>query len=251
MASHRLPRKSWLLVPGLITVVMNVCAADDAPLGVVGPDSGDATSNSIGSTSTNTIVSGVTPEVKQHQDDRAAALTRMEQLLKIKSPSFLTEQERVNINTGKTTPPSIDTSKLTTELAALVSAVNQIKAARAAAKVNPNTPLNLQKITADLESAMALLDKKDANELAADLLLIGLKTVERTDLVGAQPGKLLPLLMRDFVAQLGVGDLFGVAPVTPPQKQAAKFTPPAQQTQQQQLESQLKASAAKFKCAQK
>lgn len=244
MVSHRqLSHKSWLLVPGLAIVLFNICAADDAPTGPIGQDSGNAIA---GTTVAGNASSGaISPEVKLHQDDRDAALTRMEQFLKSKNPTFLTAPERVALNSGKATPAAIDTSKLTTELAALVDAVNQIKAARTAVKANPNAPLDLNKIKTDFETVMGLLDQRNADELAAELLMIGLKTVEKTDLVKAQPGKLLPMLMKDFVSQLGVGDLFGVVPVAPATKQDAKFTPPP--TQQQLLEKQLKESAAKFK----
>ena len=244
MVSHRqLSRKSWLLIPGLVTVLLNICAADEAPIGPLGPDSGNANAGTAATGNASSDV--ISPEVKLHQDDRDAALTRMEQFLKAKNPTFLTAPERVAINSGKATPAAIDTSKLTTDLKALVDAVNQIKAARAAVKGNPNAPLDLNKIKTDLEKVMGLLDQRNADELAAELLMIGLKTVEKTDLVNAQPGKLLPMLMKDFVSQLGVGDLFGVLPVAPATKQAGNFTPP--QTQQQLLEKQLKESAAKFK----
>jgi hypothetical protein len=183
---------------------------------------------------------GPAVEIQHHQDMRDDVLTRMEQILKARHSNFKTATEQVAARMGKTPATTPETSKLTKELAALANAAKQIVDARKALAQSPDLPLDITKIVAEFDAAVKGLEGLSKDELAADLLRIGLGTVEKTDLVNTKPGNLLPVLLKNFVSQLGVGDLIGVVPGATKQSEAVE-------TPMQTLNKKLEAPATRLK----
>lgn len=148
-------------------------------------------------------------EHQHHQDLREDRLAAMERILKSRVPGFQTADEVVKAKSGTPPTPAMDTSKLSKELKLLADTAKNVIDARRALSQFPTLPLDINTIVGDFDKAVDAIGKVDKNVLAADLLMVGLATAEKAALVKAQPANLLPILLKSFVGQLGIGDLLG------------------------------------------
>ncbi len=177
-------------------------------------------------------------DVLQHQDLREDRLSAMERILKSRSLAFQTADEIVNSKAGATPTTKIDMSKLSNELKLLAEKAKNVTEARRALSQFPTLPLDLNAIVSDFDKAVDAVAKLDKNLLAADLLMVGLVTAEKAALVKAQPANLLPVLLKSFLGQIGIGDLLGAG-------QQAEV-PAGKATELQKLDAKLGSSVQKL-----